>query len=342
VYSNISDINQLDLAITSVCNAKCMDCARWWTDEVGHMYHNPADQHANHHWPWQELCGHLDVLTHIKTVLICGNAGDPMSHPHVADVCEFIRNKWPRAWIEIDTNGSLGNTQTWQRLSRLAPIGIRFAVDGLKDTNQIYRRGVPWHRVTHNIDQWHSMGGQAVMKTIDFPWNEKDRSNIKAWAESLGWQWLLESRWHPELDQRIMSHHVFDTDIKQWPWPVQPDSPWQESAQQHIDAWVKQNRPMQAECKSNGDWLYINHDHRVWPCCYWANAPYVQWDTQRQHLKHIQRIADPNWNSLDHHSLSNIIQHPILQGMEKLWQGSSVDDTSMTCLEACGGCNINE
>ena len=341
MYGSIQHINKLDLALTSVCNAKCLDCARWWVDDES-QYHNPADTHANHHWPIDQLKHHLDQLTHIKSILICGNAGDPFAHPQLADICEWMMSRW-HAHISIDTNGSLGTDATWQRLAQLDGVEIRFAVDGLDETNHIYRRGVSWPRVKHNILAWHRLGGEAVLKTIDFPWNEPDRHSIQQWANDLGWSWQLDARWSPEMDEFILKQSRTDADIMQWPkdrpemvWD--DDSTWQEHVSRRIDEWQSAGGHIEAECRSYGDWIYINHDHTVWPCCYWANSLYVQDRNSREHLKWMLKDQPPQWNSLDHHELRDIIQSPILQNIEKLWEGNNINSTSMLCIKHCGRC----
>jgi MoaA/NifB/PqqE/SkfB family radical SAM enzyme len=318
-----------------------MDCARWWVDDGGRLYHNPADTHTNHHWPWNTLCDHLDVLTHIRSVLIVGNAGDPMSHPNIADVCEWMCRRWPNVTIVLDTNGSLGTADTFRRLRSAGDVAFRFAVDGLEHTNHIYRRRVPWHRVEHNIRQWHDIGGDATLKTIDFPWNEADRPAIKAWADSMGWTWHLDARWNPDIDQKILDQK--DEAPGTWPWPLEEGRDWRKHVGQQIDRWVAKGRPMRPDCKQQGgDVLYINHDHTVWPCCYWSNSQYVQWEVQKKHIQHMQRQAEPNWNSLDHRSLEDILAHPIMRGVEKFWQGSDIDSTNSICMHQCGGCSSRD
>lgn len=345
MYQSIQDINKLDLALTSVCNAKCVDCARWWMDTTT-QYHNPKDTHANHHWPIEELKSHLDHLTDIRSVLICGNAGDPFAHPQLADICEWMSERWGESLreISIDTNGSLGNKDTWKRLAVIKQIDIRFAVDGLSETNHIYRRGVPWHRVVHNIELFHSMGGDAVFKTIDFPWNEPDRPYIKQWADKLEWKWILEDRWSPELDNFIMKQHKDNAEIHDWPThgseaPMNKDNtPWYELVHRAVESWQRDGGRIDPECKSDGDWIYINHDHTVWPCCYWANSRYTQQSENRLHLEQYLKDQPKHWNSLDHNSLIDIIANPVLQGIEKLWQGTSLETTSMLCISKCGKC----
>ena len=342
MYRSISDITVLDLDVTAVCNARCVDCARWQsTAESGELevYHNYMDPHRNTHYAWPLLSEHITVLPNISKIIVCGNAGDPMAHPHIADIMTWLHHRWPTATLHLDTNGSLGRADTWQALSGL-PMDVRFAVDGLADTNHIYRRGVKWSRVVNNIEQWHSLGGDGTLKTIDFLWNHSDRPKIKAWAEDLGWQWQLDERWHPGLDHWIYQHYIKDKKIRDWHKAVPQTPP---DIQHHldtvIDGWHQSGQGITPRCKEGGDWIYINHDHTVWPCCYWANVRYSETPQQlgHHHQAQLLRSLASDWNSLDHHPLEHIIQHPVFTGIEQLWQGSTSADTSWTCIHNCCG-----
>lgn len=339
MYADLTAVTHLDLAITSVCNAHCVDCARWWVDDQFNLYHNPRDTHSNHHWPIDQLTQHLSGLSNIHTVIICGNAGDPFTHPGLADVCEFMVSQWPQVQIEIDTNGSLGSELTWQRLAHTQCVTVRFAVDGLEHTNHIYRRGVKWSRVVNNIKQWHRLDQTATIKTIDFPWNQPDRNTIREWSQQLGWPWQLDARWHPEWDAHILAHSQSAVKVSTWPHSQTDDHDHTQHTQRVIRDWIEQGRPMVPECKTGGEWLYINHDHRVWPCCYWANVAYVQADQSQWHQQQLLAQTDPTWNSLDHHPLCDIIADPVFRNLEHLWSGSDIANTCSVCIHQCGRSN---
>jgi len=46
-----------------------------------------------------------------------------------------------------------------------------FGIDGLEDTNHIYRRGVKWERLQNNFREYIKAGGNAGWQFIVFPWN---------------------------------------------------------------------------------------------------------------------------------------------------------------------------
>ena len=65
--------------------------------------------------------------------------------------------------IKYKPNGELyyevHGVQTW------------FGIDGLEDTNHIYRRGVKWERLQNNFREYIKAGGNAGWQFIVFPWN---------------------------------------------------------------------------------------------------------------------------------------------------------------------------
>lgn len=94
--------------------------------------------------------------------------------------------------------------------------------------------------------------------------------------------------------------------------------------------------------KTSREWE-ITPDGRVWPCCYFANG----WDSRHDRgsldnklLMSDEKIRDlmendSDWNSLEHHSLSDIIKHQVYQ--EHLYlSGWESDNPSPVCVEECG------
>lgn len=335
MYDSISDVTTLDLAITSVCNAQCMDCARWWIDDQGQHYHNPLDTHRNHHWPIDQLQSHLTELTHIRRILMAGNAGDPMTHPHCVDLCEWASVKWPGVSIEIDTNASCGTDQQWHRLAQVPGVYVTFAVDGWQSGNAVYRRGVSWSRVEHIITQWCRWGGDGRVKTLDFAFNHQDRVKLAEWCDHMGIDWQLHPRWQNFSDQQIhqQQHNTQPLTWSRPTWPDHPQSVAQGKAM--VKTWRDQGGHIQPECRDSGDWLYINHDHRVWPCCYWATLPYSQGHEIRAVMQDVLG-ADATWNSLDHHSLTHIIGDARLTNLDLTWRDTAQQPVCAACVWACG------
>lgn len=86
----------------------------------------------------------------------------------------------------------------------------------------------------------------------------------------------------------------------------------------------------------------ITPDHRVWPCCFYANAWQLRdSDISLSKLFHQDQTLrkqfkkDPNWNSLDHYPLDTILTHDMLQSYIYK-DGWNSDNPPPICVEECG------
>ncbi len=58
----------------------------------------------------------------------------------------------------------------------------------------------------------------------------------------------------------------------------------------------------------------INIDGKVWPCCIFVIDAYPYMSKELLATKEFMELydKDPNWNSLHHHTLEEILEHPFL------------------------------
>jgi hypothetical protein len=87
-------------------------------------------------------------------------------------------------------------------------------------------------------------------------------------------------------------------------------------------------------------WYDIDIGGRVWPCCNYANVwgdPRGDYDyNMMQNDTHLYELfqKDPDWNSLHHHTMEEIISHPVFT--EYVWHsGWSSDSPPPLCVESC-------
>ena len=131
-------IDEYQLEITTYCNAACPQCPRNNNGsginpylKLEHLPRRVIDSTFT-----VELCNRL------RQVFFCGSYGDPIMHPEFLDILRDFRNKCPTLWLYVHTNGGAHNTQYWHDLAEI--IGgygqIDFNIDGLADTNHLYRR----------------------------------------------------------------------------------------------------------------------------------------------------------------------------------------------------------
>ena len=140
------DLHIVHLELTHRCNAACPMCAR--------NVHGGA---VNPDMPLSEL-SLADVkaillpelIGRLKRIYACGNYGDPMVARDCLDVFRYLREHGPELHLDMHTNGSARRPEWWRELAGIMKSGphyLRFGIDGLADTNHLYRRGADWKTV---------------------------------------------------------------------------------------------------------------------------------------------------------------------------------------------------
>ena len=165
-----NNIKEYQLEITTYCNAACPQCPR-----------NLNGGSVN---PYMPLC-HLDagiidrrftreVCKGLSQIFFCGSYGDPIVHSDFLEIVRDFRLKNPELWIYIHTNGGLHDAEWWVELATIINgYGkIDFGIDGLEDTNHLYRRNVKFEKAINNAQAFINAGGKAQWNYIVFKHNE--------------------------------------------------------------------------------------------------------------------------------------------------------------------------
>jgi len=145
---------------------------------------------------------------------LCGDYGDSIYYP---DLFKLIQRFRDRIGFTIITNGSRQTKKFWNALTELLTEKdkIIFAIDGLEDTNHLYRVNSDWKSIMMGLDIMVKSPAQVHWKTIVFEFNHKKLSEIKNFAIDKG------ATWHAEKTHRygnvaltppvefIETNHVF-------------------------------------------------------------------------------------------------------------------------------------
>ena len=342
--------------ITSVCQAGCVDCNRqrphqgyesFWTNphQSTEWQLNPHLADSRSMYPVADWHSHIAQWPHLRHLQFCGNIGDPMAHPHISDCVASVLEHHPHCHVDISTNGALGRLTEWDRLAKLN-CTVTFAVDGLEDTNHIYRRGVDWHRVRERMTRFIEQGGTAWWQWVEFPWNTHQIDRARALAES----WGFESF---DVSQRFTPTQQFDNEIVRV--HTEPVSTRHHQPQQFTDDQLRLNHHERvnqlrshtvdpgcvnydAHSKYHHPMPHINVDGTVWPCCYMATVPFHS--AQHEQWWYQQSVADVGvtWNSLYHHTLEEIVTSEWWQKiLPQSWHAQDHTGSSI-CRQHCGKC----
>ena len=89
----------------------------------------------------------------------------------------------------MNTNASGRNEEFWTELGKLFSISdstLTFSVDGLEDTNHIYRRGTHWPKIMNAMKWYIKAGGVARWEFLVFKHNQHQIEQARQLANELG------------------------------------------------------------------------------------------------------------------------------------------------------------
>lgn len=149
---------------------------------------------------------------------LCGAYGDPIYYP---DLIKLIHRFRDRVSFTIVTNGSRQTEKFWNTLaeSMTEKDIICFSIDGLEDTNHLYRINSDWKSIMMGLDIMVKSPAQVHWKTIIFKFNYNKLSEIKKFANDKGATWQTEKTHRygdvslvPPIEY-VETNHVFQTEF---------------------------------------------------------------------------------------------------------------------------------
>ena len=313
-YLNLNEITTLHMEHTSKCNLLCPQCAR--VDE-GKL--NPK-------LPLEELTldDYKRILTpefakQIKRIFWCGNYGDSIASNTFLECLEFIRHSGVDG-LTIVTNGSARNPEWWTKVAHILDREtdrVDFSVDGLEDTNHIYRVNVDWNKLERNFMAFIEEGGTATWKWLIFEHNKHQTKEASQVAKFYGF-----SRFDARMSMRDPPD-LYQTYIKQ-------------SGDKETDFTIQEAQDLRAKeidtvantedinCKSLAhNRIYLNGEGRIWPCCYTSqhycksHAGYPE--AFEKSNPYLFNHYNKGFNLADKHSLQFILQHAVWDDVKEEW-----------------------
>tara|TARA_B110000091_G_scaffold205547_1_gene241378 strand:+ start:86 stop:754 length:669 start_codon:yes stop_codon:yes gene_type:complete len=181
-YEDLDNID-LEMAVTTHCNARCIHCPR--TDKVTGKKVSWLTLSHMKISTFKAIITGQDMIRHIK---ICGEFGDPVMNPQLKDMIDYVMTT-TNITMMINTNGGLRNTSWYKKIAEAygKRIVIVFGIDGLDhETNWKYREGVEFDKAYNNMLTFHRNGGRVKWQFILFEWNVHQMEEAKKQADDLG------------------------------------------------------------------------------------------------------------------------------------------------------------
>lgn len=202
-------IEEYQLEITTYCNAACPQCPR-----------NINGGAINPHLTLEHLSRDIidrafpeDLCNRLRQIFFCGSYGDPIMHPEFLDILWDFRSKAPNLWLYIHTNGGVHDTSYWKEVATIlhGHGQVDFNIDGLEDTNHIYRQNTKFEKIINNARAFIEAGGRANWNFIVFEHNQHQVEQAKELSKQLGFNDFVY-----RSTGRFLNHKTMTT-FSEWP-----------------------------------------------------------------------------------------------------------------------------
>lgn len=278
----------------------------------------------------------LASVTHLE---FCGTIDDPLMHPEFLELLELALTIKPYT-INIHTNASLRNIEFWKNLAVILnkhrSHQVNFSIDGLEDTNHIYRQNSNWKKIMENAVEFISAGGYAVWQHLIFPWNSHQTEEVKALSISMGFK-----EFHQRIDRSIATQLGLDK-IKQRQ-ALNQTAKFNNSSLDDINKELSVKNADSIECNTrNQGMLFVSYEGKMWPCCFIQNG-FLNLDQGRRNLLNDRLYSAYNsdtWNNANITAVSDILNHRFFkEDLVDSWSSQScgigVKDKIHRCSEVC-------
>ena len=239
---------------TSKCTLECPLCDRTW-------FYDTFKKRNLHEINIDNIVNFVGVN---GQVALCGNNGDPIYHSNFLDLVKKFKDN--NCKLHIHTNGSAKTKAWWTKLKNLLTKDdcITFAIDGLEDTNHLYRKNAKWKSIMTAIKTLKDREFKMIWQFIPFKHNQHQIFDAGNLSKALGFdefKLLQSDRWLGKKD-------------------LMPD-------REFVDNYYKTQKEvlinpnfsldMQPKCLKNdlpSESLYVDAEGDFYPCCWMGTYRY--------------------------------------------------------------------
>lgn len=323
---NLNKITRLTLEITSFCNLHCPQCPRYTEDgflAIDEQKHLDYDKFSENF--------EYKKFSSLKEIIIEGDYGDALMHP---DLDKFLTFFQGIENIKVVTNGSIRKSHWWQNAAqKYKNLTVVFSIDGLEDTNHIYRINAKWKKILENCTSFIENGGNAEWKYIVFKHNQHQIEFAEKMANDIGFK---------DFYTHYSNRNFYGTNK----WPVKIDGKYQfdlEIADNIDPDRMKPNKLAQKakhKFPITCQWIeinqiYINHRGHVLPCCMTSG---VTWKKGISNQLFRRTIGDIDDIDITKNNIVSIAKSDFYS--KNLKESLKKEETAHAlCVANCSGCS---
>ena len=286
MYIKPEELTLIQWEPTSYCNANCIGCPRTDTET---MLTRPHIVELQRHATQQESNAFISSvvdkrLEKLQLVIYNGDIGDAMMHPNIDNIIIEIEKKRPNVVQHIHTNGGGAWYNKFEKIAqhvngdRTKNIFFVFSIDGLEDTNHLYRRNVQWKHIVKNAEILRKHNVHVRWRMNRFNYNEHQIDTARQMAEDWGWEFSINhGTWGHEKVAKLLHQpsnpSLYKEKVKLW-----QENKFLEFRDDDYEYLSTPQTPFKDTCIWKQDKeIQVVSDMTVWPCCWTAHHHYQYW-----------------------------------------------------------------
>ena len=362
-------ITTLDIELTNNCNAACPLCPRFiWTTPVLRKDIKLKQISLKQFKSWFSK----DFIFGLKRIVFCGTQGDPTMAKDLLKILNYIKGINNSCSISINTNGGSHDKHFWEKLGYILnrnTDSVIFSIDGLENTNHLYRRNINWSKLINNVKAFISTDRYAIWDFLEFKHNEHQIDEVKKLSKQLG---FIEFRnknalgFESENGLYIPFIEVYnkngDYEYKLEPPTIQKHNLLKKNILKQVDLnsfpktlefkdlnehdielekFDKQNIHCQSCYDKHNSGVYLNCNGILYPCCFigtHANSLNNSYGTI-QLISTLKKFGIKNFD-LNQTNIKTIKKNLDLVFSDSWFKNTISNGKLLTCVLTCGKQNI--
>jgi len=323
------NLNTINLEFTDYCNAACPMCARFKWD--GTLYKEKVNSNHNKLETLQKNIP-IKIIKQLKRFYSVGTYGDPMINPECVEIYRWVRENNPDCLLEMHSNGGARDTEFWKQIADL-DVHVHFGIDGLEDTNHLYRKNVKWTKLISNVKSFIDHGGKAHWKYLIFKHNQHQTEEAKQLSKKMGFVRFVATHSDRWKSSNWVTGELMDVD--RWSAgdyylekaDTQDDKHYKDRTVRVYDE-EEFNMQKKVVCQMASDStfeVYIRSNGNVQPCC-------MLGDLDVHEAKNL--ISDPKEININHTNLVEILNGEFFKKLDNGINNGSKDRLK-NCFYTC-------
>ena len=295
------------------------------------------------------------LVKKLRLIFFCGTYGDPIWARDVLPIVKWLRLVNPSLEIGFNTNGSARTEDWWNEMAKILGSNgyVVFSIDGLEDTNHIYRRWTDYNKIISNAKSFIQNGGTAIWEFLVFKYNEHQVEDVKKFSEHLGFKKFTVKKTGRFLTKDhtiIEKQEVLDKDGSLEYYLEQPDNPkYRNTSLEKINEIITEagsfdnyldEIPIKCLVKAKKE-IYVSAEGLLVPCGWLHDRMYGQYvkdsKSSQQFWNLINSTGGKDKLNAKIYSIKDILECDLFKKVSESGVKHSIKDGKMErCAVVCG------